>query len=110
MRPDQRWQLWVASSSHFGRYSSANTNARPGTRRGAFFVAGVAWVLRAHPEKVMAIATLETFWTTAMRGGSRQLHRTGERTATVGMGHEGMPAAAADLPAGTPAPSAGARA
>ena len=33
---------------------------------------------------------------------------SGERTATAGMGHEGMPAAAVDLPAALPLASAGA--
>jgi hypothetical protein len=56
----------------------------PTLRRGAFFVAGAAWVLHAQPETVEVVATAGA---TAMRGGSRQ-YRTGECTATAGMGQQ----------------------
>ena len=57
----------------------------PTLRRGAFFVAGAAWVLHVQPETVEVVATAGA---TAMRGGFRQLHRTGECTATAGMGQQ----------------------
>jgi hypothetical protein len=57
----------------------------PTLRRGAFFVAGAAWVLHAQAETVEVVATAGA---TAMRGGFRQLHRTGECTATAGRGQQ----------------------
>jgi hypothetical protein len=86
--------------SHFARYSSANTNARLDTRRGAFFVAGAALgSCTRTPKKSRLLRPLETFWS---HHHARWFSTSGGRTATAGMGHEGMPAAAADLPAALP--------